>query len=102
MSVKNDVIALALVAAALVAAAWYVKKKAGTVVADAANWVNEATVHASETVNTGVSAVGFGVGDLIGVPRTDLSKCDRAMMEGRTWDASFDCPAGTFIRYLGT
>ena len=39
----------------------------------------------------------LGVGDALGVPRTDETECQRALREGRLWDASFACPAGTFI-----
>ena len=42
----------------------------------------------------------IGVGDIIGVPRTDADECDKAMREGRTWDASFACPASTFLNYV--
>lgn len=44
--------------------------------------------------------VVLGVGDAVGVPRTDQSACDQAIAEGRTWDASFACPAGTFLSHL--
>lgn len=30
-------------------------------------------------------------------PRTNETECDRALREGRTWDASFACPAARFI-----
>ena len=99
---RNDLIALGVAAALVLASAYYLKKKVGGAVVDAANWVNEAAGQTAAAVDTGVSAVGFGVGDMLGVPRTSLSECDRAMIEGRTWDASFACPAATFIRYLGT
>nr|WP_315540506.1 hypothetical protein [uncultured Comamonas sp.] len=36
----------------------------------------------------------------LGVPRTNMTECERAKAEGRTWDASFVCPAGDFIKYL--
>ncbi|MBV6324359.1 hypothetical protein [Duganella violaceipulchra] len=36
-------------------------------------------------------------GDLLGIPRTNETECEKALREGRTWDASFACPAGTFI-----
>ena len=39
------------------------------------------------------------VGEVLGVPRTNQSACERAKAEGRTLDASFQCPAGDFIRY---
>lgn len=42
----------------------------------------------------------IAVGERVGVPQTNLTECERAKAEGRTWDASFACPAGTFIRYL--
>jgi fructose-specific phosphotransferase system IIC component len=38
-----------------------------------------------------------GIGDSLGVPRTDQTECDRALAEGRLWDASFACPAGRFV-----
>jgi hypothetical protein len=42
----------------------------------------------------------LGTGDVIGVPRTNMTECEKAMAEGRTWDASFACPAGDFIGYI--
>lgn len=42
----------------------------------------------------------LSVGDVLGVPRTNETECQRAIREGRTWDASFACPAGTFIKSL--
>lgn len=36
----------------------------------------------------------------IGIPKTNMTECEKAKAEGRTWDASFACPAGTFIKYL--
>jgi len=41
-----------------------------------------------------------GIGEVIGVPVTNETECERARREGRTWDASFACPAGTFIKHL--
>jgi hypothetical protein len=34
------------------------------------------------------------------VPDTDLAECDAALRDGRYIDASFACPAGTFLREL--
>lgn len=50
----------------------------------------------SGVVNAGAGVV-LGIGDAIGIPRTNLTECDKALLEGRTWDASFACPAGRFI-----
>jgi hypothetical protein len=47
-----------------------------------------------------LSGVVIGGGQVIGVPKTSMTKCQKAMAEGRTWDASFDCPAGTWLKYL--
>lgn len=38
-----------------------------------------------------------GIGEAVGIPATDESECDRALREGRLWDASFACSAGRFI-----
>lgn len=46
------------------------------------------------------SGVVLGIGDALGVPRTDMTECERAIAEGRTLDASFACPAGTFVGSL--
>jgi hypothetical protein len=52
---------------------------------------------AGAVVDAGKGVV-FGIGDAIGVPRTNETECEKAIREGRTWDASFACPAGTFIK----
>lgn len=41
-----------------------------------------------------------GIGGKVGIPATNMTACERAKAEGRTWDASFDCPAADFIKYL--
>lgn len=75
------------------------KKKAA--VADVAAAVGEAVGGIAWGITDGaVSGVVYGVGDAIGLPRTDETECERAKREGRTWDASFACPAGDFIKYL--
>lgn len=55
---------------------------------------------AGQAVGGAAGGVVLGIGDSLGVPRTDRTECERAIAEGRTWDASFACPAGTFIRSL--
>lgn len=54
---------------------------------------------AGAVVDTASGAV-LGIGDAIGVPRTEMTECQRAKAEGRTWDASFACPAGDFLSYV--
>lgn len=46
------------------------------------------------------SGTVLGVGDVLGIPRTDAEKCAAAKREGRTFDASKYCTAGNFIGYL--
>lgn len=41
-----------------------------------------------------------GIGEKVGIPATNLTACEKAKAEGRTWDASFDCPAKDFLSYL--
>lgn len=57
--------------------------------------------NAGATVARGALDVGagavLGVGDAIGLPRTNQSECDRALAEGRTFDASVACPAARFV-----
>lgn len=55
---------------------------------------------AVETVVGAATGVVLGAGDAVGIPRTNMSECERAKAEGRTWDASFACPAGDFIKYV--
>lgn len=52
-------------------------------------------------VDAGTGAV-IGIGKSIGIPETNRDACAQAIYEGRTWDASFACPAGTFIKSLFT
>ena len=37
------------------------------------------------------------IGDLVGLERTNISQCEADLAAGRTWDASFSCPAGKFL-----
>lgn len=47
-----------------------------------------------------VSSPVLAIGDAVGLPRTNETECQKAIREGRTWDASFACPAGDFLSYL--
>lgn len=132
MSIKTDVIILAVAAAVLVGAAYYAKKKvegavAGVTDAAAEAWENMATyagglldryedrMAETEQIRNDM-ALGPQVGastddakiyealskgaDFFSIPSTNMTECERAMAEGRTWDASWACPAGTFFDYL--
>ncbi len=59
--------------------------------------VGRATVDFADGVITGGVV---GVGEAVGVPATNETDCQKAKREGRTWDASFACPAGDFLKYV--
>lgn len=78
--------AIVALGAAAVAALYLLRGQASNVAAGAVGAV----------VDAGAGAV-LGVGDAFGVPRTSATQCQQDIAAGRTWDASFSCPAGTFI-----
>lgn len=92
----RDTTAKLVLAAAAVAAIAYVVKKNGGLQGAAAGAAS-ALVGA---VGDAASGAVLGIGDVLGVPRTDMTECERAIAEGRTWDASFACPAGNFLSSL--
>ncbi len=76
-----------------------VKKK--DVVVDAAAELGELAGGAVVAAASGaVAGVAYGIGDAVGVPRTNKTECQKAIEEGRSWDASFACPAGDFLSYM--
>lgn len=57
------------------------------------------TAAGQAVVDAGAGVV-LGLGDSLGLPRTNLTACEQAKADGRTWDASFACPTGDFLSYL--
>jgi hypothetical protein len=39
-----------------------------------------------------------GVGESVGIPPTDAQLCDQYVKAGDWWNASFYCPAGTYLK----
>ncbi|WP_250479117.1 MULTISPECIES: hypothetical protein [unclassified Caballeronia] len=99
MNLKTELV----IAGALIVAALYVAKKASAALSnpdvglDAGAAVSSGMVTLTGNVAGGVI---LGIGDAVGIPRTNMTECQRALAEGRTWDASFACPASTFIQSL--
>lgn len=91
----EDRVTLALVAGGAVLAWLAYRKVAEVGPVEAGASVGRAAVGAA-------GGVVIGIGDAVGVPRTEESKCDAALREGRWWDASFACPAGTFLGAAGS
>lgn len=96
----KDAHAKLLLAAGAVAVLAYVVKKNGGLGAALAGAVGGAGRALGGAAVAGAEGVVYGVGDALGVPRTDMTECERAIAEGRTWDASFACPAGDFLSSL--
>ena len=40
------------------------------------------------------------IGKQIGIPETNRTQCQLDLMAGKTWDASFSCPAADWLRYV--
>lgn len=55
---------------------------------------------AVNVANDAASGLVIGAGRAMGVPETSKTECEKALYEGRTWDASFSCPAPTFVKSL--
>jgi malic enzyme len=90
-----------LLGAGAAALALFILLKKKGAAADVGTAVAEAVGEFAWGVTDGaVSTVTYGIGDAIGLPRTDETECEKAKREGRTWDASFACPAGNFLSYL--
>lgn len=92
---EQKFVILGVAAAALVLLV-LVKKNGG--IAGAAAAVGEEA--GAAVVNAAAGAVAgatYAIGDAVGIPRTNETECEKAIREGRYWDASFACPAGTFI-----
>ena len=63
----------------------------------AAQQSGSAIVNAAGGAATGVIT---SIGEKVGVPQTNMTQCQLDTMAGRTWDASFSCPAADFLRYV--
>lgn len=89
MNLKNDATLLAVGVGVLFVGAWYLQSRLGNIVQAAPQVI----------ADTAAAAV-VGTGQVFGIPQTNETECEKAIREGRTWDASFACPAGTFIRSI--
>lgn len=90
---KNQVLFYAALAGVAIIAATWVTKNAGEVGAS----IGGAAVDAVDGVLNGTVT---GIGEMIGVDKTNKTECEKAKADGRTWDASFACPAGDFLKYV--
>lgn len=91
LSTDTKLIGLGLLAAA--GALWYLTRTG-----------NAAKIGAGVVGAVADAGAGMvrGLGAVVGIPDTNATKCQQDMAAGRYWDASFSCPAGTYIAGLGT
>lgn len=106
-TLKEDALIVAGIGLAVIVIAWYLKKKVGDAGAAVAEVVSDAAGAAWDAAAQGAKVGGdviawpvLATGDVLGIPRTNMTECERAKAEGRTWDASFACPAGDFLGYV--
>lgn len=57
----------------------------------------DATKAAVNVAAGAVEGTTKGVAEAIGIPDTDMAKCQQALAAGDYWDASFYCPVGTLV-----
>lgn len=62
-----------------------------------ASGAGRAVVHA---VGGAAEGAVYGASDIIGLENPDLTKCEKAKLNGDTWQASFSCSAGNFLKYV--
>lgn len=43
------------------------------------------------------AGVVLGVGDVLGVPRTEVTRCEAAKAAGNLWEVSLYCPASDYL-----
>lgn len=86
MDVTDKAALLAVGIGAVALGAWYLQSRLTNIV--------EA---APQVVADTAASVIIGTGAVFGIPKTNETECAKALREGRTWDASFACPAGTFL-----
>lgn len=95
---EGQLVALAIGAAALLVL--------GLVVYVALKGARGAARSAVDLAGNTTAGVVVGIGDQVGLPDPSTpeaqDKCASALAEGRTWEASLYCPAGTFLKYLAT
>lgn len=95
MKLSTDAVLVAGAIGVGALAVWWLSRKGNA--QTVGETVGEAAVASIVGAGTGVV---LGAGEAVGIPRTDLNECERAKAEGRTWDASFACPAGNFLKYV--
>lgn len=98
MDITDKAAVLAVGVGAVFLGAWYLQSRlAGNVAGAVGGALGDVAAAVPGIAADTVGGLVLGVGDVIGIPRTNETECEKALREGRRWDASFACPAGTFL-----
>lgn len=104
MKIAGDQLVTIGAGLALGLAIWYAWRQFGSAISEAAGSVGQAIGNAASTaagaVDTGIAAPVLLIGDAIGVPRTNASRCEQAKRAGDTWTAAQYCPAGDWLTWI--
>lgn len=99
MKALSDAKLVALGVLVLGAGAWWLYSRTNTAaVGNLAESAARGLVGAVEGAAVGTVK---GIGAAVGIPDTNKTNCQADVAAGRWWDASFSCPAGTFINTAG-
>lgn len=64
-----------------------------------AGWLaRQGVTSAGSIVKEVATGAVIGIGEVVGIPPTDAAKCEQYIAAGDWWEASFYCPAGTFLK----
>lgn len=78
-----------------VAAYLYIKAKGGA--GNAGQAIGAGTVDMANGILGGAVT---GIGEVVGVPATNQTECEKCKASGDTWCASWACPAKDFLKYV--
>jgi len=79
---------------AAIAALLYIKTKGAN---DAGQQIGAGAVDLANGVLGGTVT---GIGEIVGVPATNQTECEKCKASGDKWCASFACPAKDFLKFL--
>lgn len=92
MELQDDAMLLGAGALVVLAAVWWISRKGSAA---------QVGVAAGQAVGDAAAGVVVGIGQSLGVPATELTKCEACKAAGDVLGASFACSAGDFLSWVG-